>query len=106
NLFLQYIKYCADLKTACDNIELLQWINGSFVTKKTNPKDIDLVSFVDNDIITKNRDRFSDLKYPHSLAKYGLDAYIVPTYPVGHKHYAYYASDKLYWMDKFDKTRL
>ena len=49
--FNKYIKYSEDLKSLLEGKTLKQWINGSFVTKKTNPKDIDVVTFLEHDII-------------------------------------------------------
>ena len=46
NLFDEYINLIVELKnlgvTNC-----FQWINGSFVTKKEKPNDIDIVTFID-----------------------------------------------------------
>jgi hypothetical protein len=45
-LFENYIIYSNELKQTLNLKELKQWINGSFVTKAVNPKDVDLVTFV------------------------------------------------------------
>jgi hypothetical protein len=52
-LFDQFKLYCDNLKTVCDNKAIVQWIDGSYVTKSKNPSDIDLVSF----LITKQLKR-------------------------------------------------
>lgn len=50
-LFDAFIKYNEDFKKNC-NLEVLhQWVNGSYVTKKAKPGDIDLVTFLDYRII-------------------------------------------------------
>jgi hypothetical protein len=41
--FEKYLKYSADLKQLSGGKSLKQWINGSFVTMKPDPDDIDLV---------------------------------------------------------------
>ena len=46
-LFEKYILYTRALKTLCNNSELIQWVDGSFVTKIPEPGDIDLVTFID-----------------------------------------------------------
>ena len=46
-IFKAYVKYSEDFKKVCNLHELHQWINGSFVTKKNNPGDIDLITFID-----------------------------------------------------------
>jgi hypothetical protein len=105
-LFQQYLRYCQDLKNVLGKIDFVQWIDGSFVTSIHEPNDIDLVSFIDYNIIEKNEIHLTNLKYPASITHYGLDAYIVIVYPENHTKFPYFLSDKLYWMDKFDKTRL
>jgi len=41
SLFQQYKHYSRSLKALLGGIPIKQWINGSFVTRKANPKDID-----------------------------------------------------------------
>jgi hypothetical protein len=107
DLFDQYLQYNTDLKEACQGNKYIQWVDGSFVTLNApKPKDIDMVSFVDATIIDANPVLFTKLSYPESLSHYKLDAYIVKVYPEVHQRYSYYIGDRLYWMDKFDKTRL
>ncbi|MGJ1534902.1 DUF6932 family protein [Sphingobacterium multivorum] len=45
------------------------------------------------------------LNIQNSLAKFGLDAYIVKVYPRTHTKYPLYIGDEMYWMDKFDKNK-
>jgi len=104
-LFQKYINYSDSLKSVLSDISLLQWIDGSFVTKKPNPEDIDLVTFVTANSVEAIGTRIEDFKYPLSLEKYGVDAYIVKVYDREDKQYPLYISDRMYWMDSFDKTR-
>ena len=104
-IFDAFIRYNEDFKKVCGLLELHQWINGSFVTKKTNPGDIDLVTFIAYDIIQKLGSRLDNFKYPNSEIIYGVDAYIVEVYPESHSDRFRYISDKTYWMDRFTKTR-
>jgi signal recognition particle subunit SEC65 len=53
----------------------------------------------------KIKHQLTDFKYPNSLSKFGLDAYIVVEYPREHKNYPLYIGDKIYWMDLFDKNK-
>ena len=104
-IFDAYLKYNEDFKKVCDLQELHQWINGSFVTKKNNPGDIDLVTFLDYNVILKLGSKLDNFKYPNSENIYNVDAYIVEVYPEIHKERFRYISDKAYWMDRFTKTR-
>ncbi len=64
--------------------------------------------------------RFSDINRPKKVKElgdalddfrsgaweqYGVDAYIITTYPANNKHYSHYLSDCAYWLDKFGGTR-
>ena len=84
----------------------LHWIDGSFVTKKLNPRDIDFVSLIDHDIATRSYSLLKDhFLNKESLKKYRLDAYLIRMYPADHKEYSKTASDLLYWSNWFGKTK-
>jgi hypothetical protein len=103
-IFEKYLNYSIALKTLLDGANYFQWINGSFVTLEKNPRDIDLVSFIDFKILEKKE---KDLEAFNNVSKQDpmLDVYIVPIYPKGHPQEIFSTSDKLAWMDKFGKTR-
>lgn len=104
-IFKAYVKYNEDFKKVCNLEELHQWINGSFVTKKNNPGDIDLVTFIDYETVTILGSKLDNFKYPNSETIYGVDAYIIEVYPEEHKNNIRFVSDKAYWLDRFTKTR-
>lgn len=104
-IFDNYIQYNEDFKRVCELSELHQWINGSYITKKNNPGDIDLVTFLDYNIIQSLGSKLDDFKYPNSEIIYGVDGYIIEVYPENHRYRFRYISDKAYWMDRFTKTR-
>jgi hypothetical protein len=105
NLYDQYKNYTDDLKAVCGEIELVQWLDGSFVTKKPKPSDIDLVTFIDIKIVETTEKELRKFIYPASLENYGIDGYIVIFYPRDHKHHSLYKSDCAYWIDHFGKTK-
>lgn len=104
-IFESYVKYNEEFKKVCKLEVLNQWINGSYVTKKNNPGDIDLLTFLDFETISQLGSKLDDFKYPNSELIYGVDAYIIETYPENHKDRFKFVSDKAYWMDRFTKTR-
>jgi len=104
-LFNQYLSYKDELKELCEKTELKQWIDGSFVTKKPKPADIDLVTFVDFETAKLKEKELKEFIYPASLANYGLDGYIIVIYPEDHKLYFIYQADCAYWTNQFDKTK-
>jgi hypothetical protein len=52
-LFQNYLNYTNDLCKIVSK-QYFQWINGSFVTLKNTPRDIDIVSFIDYRFIEKH----------------------------------------------------
>jgi hypothetical protein len=106
-LFDQYRRYIKDLKTVCGDLEIKQWINGSFVTKcKPNPSDIDMVVFIDGEVLKRLGEKVKPFTYPFAKNNYkGIDAYIVGVFPVEDGKHKLFKSDKGYWHDQFDSTR-
>lgn len=104
-IFEAYVKYNEDFKKVCKLDKLHQWINGSYVTKTINPGDIDLLTFLNHDIISQLGSKLDNFKYPNSEIIYGVDAYIIEVFPENHINRFRYISDKAYWMDRFTKTR-
>jgi hypothetical protein len=100
-LFEEYLRYSKDLKLLCENAELNQWINGSFVSiNKSRPNDIDMVTFIDTDVFQKLGDQLQPFVYPNSKVNYpGVDAYIIEIKSKIIEH------DKAYWHHQFDTTR-
>lgn len=70
------------------------WINGSFVSRKSNPKDIDFVILLDYQTVAEKEGIIkSNFLNKKSLKKYNLDAYILKIYPEEHENYKYTKSD-------------
>lgn len=103
-LFDDYMKYTTDLIKIVSN-SFYQWINGSYVTQKHTPKDIDMVSFIDFSQVKGNEEKLKNFLYPLSKEIYNVDAYIVKTYPDNDKNQVFSKSDTLYWLHHFQKTR-
>ncbi len=102
--FYQYSQYSKKLKALTGEPKIRQWVNGSFVTLKKNPKDIDLVTLIDHKKVKELGDALDDFR-SGAWEQYGVDAYIITTYPANNKHYSHYLSDCAYWLDKFGGTR-
>jgi hypothetical protein len=105
-LFTQLIQYNLDLHDLI-GMPFVQWINGSFISRKNAPEDIDLVTFIDWEFYSVH-DAVIDRQFGKSKAKDSypnLDAYTVYQYPANHSLYPIYHADQLYWLDWFSKTR-
>ena len=104
-IFERYLNYINVLKEVFEE-DFIQWIDGSFVTTKVNPNDIDLLSIIPFEIYETHLERISnELIAHHARTIYDVDAYIVPNYPEGHKKHIITQSDLSYWKDLFGNTR-
>lgn len=91
-------------------IPCTQLIDGSFVSSKADPGDIDLVGFMDADAVdalsledkTKLIALFSG---PVTKANYKCDAYFVPSVPENHPMYQKLRTQRKYWMGEFGYDR-
>jgi hypothetical protein len=83
-----------------------QWVNGSFVTKKENPNDIDFVTFIDAAIFERNEAKLEEF-WSFSLEDEGLDAYIVKMYPPDSPLFVTHTEHfKQVWFKRFCRTKI
>lgn len=129
NCFLKMYEELLDNVKSC--IRIL--IDGSFVTNKLNPYDVDFVIMIDHLHLTqKESDYLNKIReYKHSLRieydncryevekgtisysklynlefyRYGCDFYILLRYDQSHEMYKNYLNQKKYWTDWWGKTR-
>lgn len=107
NIFDVFEKYVADFKTMITP-DFDMWINGSFVTQKDNPQDIDFVSFIDYNVYSKKVKLIDNQFGKYGVKKiYGvlLDGYISPIYPQKHEEAFTTRADELYWLNQFSSTK-
>lgn len=81
------------------------WINGSFVTQKIHPNDIDFLIFIKYDWFEINETSLSNFKTTVKQDYKNLDVYFLIEYPENHKHRIFTDTDVFYWKDWFSKTR-
>ena len=88
-----------------------QWVNGSFVTSKENPGDIDVVTFCDhghlNNLGTDAMEFVSQYLGGGEAAKtrYRTHAFLVPSCSAGHVYFSAFETARLYWRKWFGRTR-
>jgi hypothetical protein len=101
-LFDTYLDFLEDVKKL-DLGSFFQWIDGSFVTRKPFPKDIDLVTFIDFKTHKLKNSRLQLLKetYKH----YGIDVYFESYYPDSHPFHAKYLYQTDYWFKLYSSTK-
>ncbi|MCH8317379.1 MAG: hypothetical protein IIA88_02590 [Bacteroidetes bacterium] len=105
-IFDDYLTYINDFKKDVTP-NFIQWINGSFVTGKENPKDIDFLTIIDFQIYeAKAKLMDNQFRNPIAKAKYKLDAYTLKSYPLDHKNRFITEYDLLYWENWFGTTKM
>lgn len=105
NIFENYTQYIQDFKNEITP-NFKQWVNGSFVTNRSNPKDIDIVNLIDFEIVEEKYDLIkSKFINREALKNYKIDAYLIRIYPKDHKEHFKTVSDLLYWEHWFGHTK-
>lgn len=66
-LFNQYLEYSRNLKELLQIDRMRQWIGGSFTIKNVTPRDIDLVTFIDYELVEKLGSKLEAYKSPSGL---------------------------------------
>jgi hypothetical protein len=100
-LFDNYKLYTDALKVEI-GAPFFQYLNGSFVTRKLNPNDIDLVTFIDYQILKSKEPVWKKFKDGNLFL--GIDGYIERVYPENHPYFIRFQTDLLYWNDLFTKS--
>jgi hypothetical protein len=80
------------------------WVDGSFVTRKDNPKDVDVVILLDYRVYSV-KIKYLDIFFSFSLEKEGIDAYIVPVFPEGHDSFEEFIHESGLWHLRFTENR-
>ncbi|MBK9018276.1 MAG: hypothetical protein IPM82_31860, partial [Saprospiraceae bacterium] len=77
-----------------------------FVTKKLNPRDIDIVTFIPFEVYEKRRKEI-EAKFimGGAIKHYGVDAYAIRTYPGKHELHFVTVHDTAEWRETFSKTK-
>lgn len=101
-IFGEYSAYLDQLRQIIGG-EFYQWIDGSFITQKTNPNDIDLVTFLNFEQIQQSERELNTLRKLRYEGKRYLDNYFVPTYPNEHPNFTFFEIDRLEWMHRFER---
>lgn len=101
-IFEGYCEYCNILIPF--NFIKRQWINGSYVTKKLDPNDIDVINIVDSKAIESNESLILYIKsleagYETACEKYKCDAHFITEYPVDDPRREIFEKSAELWID-------
>ena len=101
-IFQGYLSFCEFLSSH-GVINYFQWIDGSFCTSKTNPNDIDVVTFISYDELNnrspQQQQELIGIANNRNLTKlnFNCDSFVVPIPPPTDKDYPNYTNWKMYW---------
>ena len=105
-IFNDYLKFIQAFKQEITQ-DFTHWIDGSFVTKKKLPEDIDFVTLIDYKVY-EEFETLIENKYRRQAARdaFGLvDAYVVKMYPFTHSRRWVSEYDLVYWRGWFSETK-
>lgn len=104
DLWGHYEEYVTNLQNEVTK-HFIQWLNGSFFTQIIDPKDIDLVTFIDAQTFA-NKEKILENYWSFALEDKGLDAYIVEIYPLeSTESILVTESLRNVWRNRFGKDR-
>jgi hypothetical protein len=89
----------------------LQWVDGSFVTNKVDPGDIDAVTFIDYDLLVNldpnGRQFLLELvnNGEETKATFHTHTFVAATCNAGHRYHPIAEKARRYWRTWFGKTR-
>ena len=89
----------------------VQWVDGSFVTTKLNPGDIDIVTFMDLERLNAlSRDDQAAVERlvkgrECTKAAYGCHTFLVPSCEPNHPFFPKFEQRRRYWRKWFGRTR-
>ena len=82
------------------------WIDGSFISKKVNPRDIDAVFLLDYTDCERQQSILDSVWFSKTHKfRLGLDLYYSIEYPKTHKRHFISHLNHLYWADVYGHTR-
>ncbi len=103
-LFARFEDFTAKLQALLPD-GYTQWVDGSFVSRKQNPNDIDVLTFVNYDLYNQQRKQFDELSSWHKLQAQEVQAFFVQVYPEKHRQRHLYESDRVQWLFDWGRTR-
>ena len=84
------------------------WVDGSFMTKKVNPQDVDIVIRVSAPYVDNGPPEVQtavDWAKQNLKATLMCDSYVLPVYPTGHPDYSLGRNLDAFWKGQFGFSR-
>lgn len=99
-LFGDFYLFLNEMKRIVENGTL--WLDGSFVTLKKDPKDIDILIFVRSEILLKKERELTILKKKYQPK---IDSYFIEILPENHPKYFLFEMNRKEWLFTFSTSR-
>ncbi len=104
-IYENFRQFCGQVMEGFQAKEINVWVDGSFVTRKRTPNDLDIVVFMDADLIDQQHDLLqTQLSHERLQALYRIDAYWVKVYSENHPFHYNTLADRAYWLNLFTRT--
>ena len=104
-LYTKLRDFLREIKLLVPGERIEYWIDGSFATLKTNPNDVDIVTFVDYRSFNNHLQSLKTYAENYRTLKLPIDAYFVADYPEDHRLYSRSQADRAYWVLMFSSTK-
>ena len=102
-IFERYLTLNARLLTLMPD-GFTQWIDGSFVSRKINPNDIDVLTFIDTALFDQHEPAVRALRTEFATGAGRVDVRTIRVYPEGHPRRNWYESDRVQWLFDWSRT--
>ena len=102
-LFENYLAYVNDEKKAF-GCPFFHWIDGSFVTQKEFPDDVDVVTFLPFEMLGR-KNNFAQYFLQNGKTLYRVDGYFVATCRPNHYHFDDFRENEQYWRNLYGLSR-
>jgi len=99
-IFERYVAYVEEVRRIVGD-GFVQWVDGSFVTRKLNPGDIDFVTSLEIDCYERNKVAIDALRNRRREKGVVTDGYFLFVRPEGHPQRYLYESDREEWFRHF-----
>jgi len=99
-VFDAFTSYLTELKSA-PNAPLEVWVNGSFISLKHDPNDVDFVIFISKQVAIVSSDIIYQFRQRRFSRESLTDGYFVETVPLSHPDYNLYQYDRQDWHRAF-----
>lgn len=99
-LFSEFSLFLNEIKSIVENGML--WLDGSFITLKKDPQDIDILIFVHSEILLEKERELTILKKKYQPK---IDSYFIELLPENHPQYFLFEMNRKEWLFTFSTSR-